>query len=269
MKIGVIGTSRITEDHLKVIKNNNHKVVFLCSTRKQSLNLIKLAKRYKIKKIFNDWKAAVEYAKNIKGCNFLITSRIKDNKKILKKCIDLNRYILIEKPVFLQEKEFKNIENFKKLFVGYNRIFYDNIIRLKKIFYKKKGVHVLAKCPEINELEVVKNSCHIISILIYIFGSLKLIFKKKSSNFINSTFLYKKKNIINLIFHFKNSDNFSIEFINKKKRYVLSPIENLKIYKKIEIKKKNNNYTYLPKCSYESNELSKNKFKPGFKNQYK
>ena len=138
MKLGVIGTSRITEDHLKILKNFKHEVVFLSSTRKNSLNLAKLAKKYRIKKFFNDWKAAVEYARNIKGCNFLITSRIKDNKKILKECIKLNRYVLIEKPVFLKEREFKSIKNYKKIFVGYNRIFYDNIIKLKNIFNKKK-----------------------------------------------------------------------------------------------------------------------------------
>ena len=269
MKIGVIGTSRITEDHLKILKNFKYEVVFLSSTRKNSLNLTKLAKKYKIKKFFNNWKAAVEYAGKIKGCNFLVTSRIKDNKKILKECVKLNRYVLIEKPVFLKEREFKSIKNFKKIFVGYNRIFYDNIIKLKNIFNKKKSVNVLAKCPEVNKLEIVKNSCHIISILIYIFGPLRLIFKKKNLNFINCTFLDRKKNVINLFFNFKSSDNFSIEFLNKKTRYVLSPIETLKIFKKVEIKKINNNYTYLPKCSYVNNEWNTNKFKPGFKNQYK
>ena len=51
MKIGIIGTSRITSDHISVLKKLKHKIAFISSTRKKSLNLNKISRKYKIKKI--------------------------------------------------------------------------------------------------------------------------------------------------------------------------------------------------------------------------
>ena len=50
MKIGIIGTSRITSDHISVLKKLKHKIAFISSTRKKSLNLNKISRKYKIKK---------------------------------------------------------------------------------------------------------------------------------------------------------------------------------------------------------------------------
>ena len=36
MKFGIIGTSRITDDHIKVIKRLGHDILFISSTRKKS-----------------------------------------------------------------------------------------------------------------------------------------------------------------------------------------------------------------------------------------
>ena len=88
MNIGIIGTSRITHDHIKVLKKLGHNIEFLSSTRKKSLNLKRLSLKHKIKKTFSDWRKSVEFAKKIKNCNFLITARIQDNLKILKSCIN-------------------------------------------------------------------------------------------------------------------------------------------------------------------------------------
>ena len=96
MNIGIIGTSRITHDHIKVLKKHNHNIVFLSSTRKKSKNLKLLSKKHNIKKIFFDWRKSLKFAAHYKNCNFLITSRIEDNFKILQSCVKLNRYILIE-----------------------------------------------------------------------------------------------------------------------------------------------------------------------------
>ena len=267
MKIGIIGTSRITNDHIKVLKSLKHNILFISSTRKNSNKVNKLSKKYKIRKTFNDWRKSIEYAKKISNCNFLITSRIQDNFKVLKLCAETKRFIFIEKPVFLNTKLFNVIKNKKNIFTGYNRIFYSNIIKIKKIINKKKNINVIAKCPEINKRGIMTNSCHIISILLYFFKELKIIHKTKNSNFINLILKNKKNCIVNLIFNLKNSDNFSIEIFERENKYSLNPLENLKIYKKIEIKKIFNNFTSHPKLIYPPDEFKLNKFKPGFKKQ--
>ena len=53
-----------------------------------------------------------------------------------------------------------------------------------------------------------------------------------------------------------------------KKKYVLSPIENMKIFNKIKVKKKNNNFLYFPLISKHFCE-KKNNIKPGFEAQLK
>ena len=269
MKIGIIGTSRITSDHINFLKKLKHKISFISSTRKKSLNLNKISRKYKIKKKFNNWRIAVNHAKKFKDCNFLITSRINDNFKILNECTKLNRFILIEKPVFLNSTHFDKIKSHKKIFVGYNRIFYSTIKFLKKKLFKKKNLNVIVKCPESSRTEILKNSCHIVSILKYIFGDLKLINKRKNSNFINCVLTNRNKSLIYLSFNFENSDNFSIEIFEKKIRYLLSPIEQLRIFSNIIIKKNKNNFIYSPKLRSHKNEYENSNYKPGFEEQIK
>jgi len=269
MNIGIIGTSRITSDHIKVLKEHRHKIIFLSSTRKKSKNLRQLSRKHKIKKTFSDWRQSINFAKKDKKCNFLITSRIEDNLKILKSCIKLNRFIFIEKPVFLKSRNFNYFKNNKKVFVGYNRIFYKNINYLKKIFTKKRNINVIVKCPELNRKNILKNSCHIISILTFIFGKLKLNIARKGKNYINCILENKQKCFCYLSFNLNNSDNFSIEIFDKRKKFILSPIEKLKIYKSIKVQKYKNNFIYNPKLFHLINEYNENKFKPGFDNQMK
>ena len=267
MKFGIIGTSRITYDHIKVIKVLGHDILFISSTRKKSKKLEALSKKHKIKKIFFNWKEAIKFSKNVKNFNFLITSRINDNFKVLKECIKTNSFIFIEKPVFLKSKDFIKFQKNKKIFVGYNRIFYNNIKKLKKKIWKKKNLNIIVKCPEDNYQNIIKNSCHIFSILKFLFGDLRLILSQKNKNYINC-FLKNENNCsFYLSFNMKNTDNFSVEIFDKKKRYVLSPIEYLKVFDKIKIKKITNNYTYSPQTSLTMNEFKENKFKPGFKSQ--
>ena len=70
-----------------------------------------------------------------------------------------------------------------------------------------------------------------------------------------------------MTFNFKSTDNFSIEIFDKRKRYLLSPIENLKIFNKIKIKKIKNNYIYNPQSYLNINEYNQNEFKPGCQSQ--
>ena len=267
MKLGIIGTSRITEDHIKVIKKLGHDILFISSTRKKSKKISALSKKYKIKRKFFNWKEAIKFAEGNNNCNFLITTRIKDNYKILKECVKTNKFIFIEKPVFLKSKDFNNFKKNKKIFVGYNRIFFDNIKLLKKKVWKKKNINIIVKCPENNVQNIIKNSCHIFSILKFLFGELKLIMSKKNKNYINCILKNKNNCLFYLTFNFKSTDNFSIEIFDKRKRYLLSPIENLKIFNKIKIKKIKNNYIYNPQSYLNINEYNQNEFKPGFQSQ--
>lgn len=268
MNLAIFGTSSITSKHIDVIKKHNIRIIGITSLRKNSRNLKSISKKYVIKN-FKDWKKLINYSKKYKRCNYLITGRTKDNFRILNKLRNLNCYKLVEKPLFLKNKYFLEFKKDKKIFVGYNRIFYNNVIYLKKKFSKKKNLNVIVKIPEDNKINIISNSCHIISILLFLFGDLKIVYKYKNSKFINIILKGRKNVFVNLFFNFKNSDNFSIEIFEKKNRYQLKPIEQLKIYKGMINKFSKNIRHYMPNLRYVKNENNLDNFKPGFNNQIK
>ena len=130
-------------------------------------------------------------------------------------------------------------------------------------------LNVIVKCPEESRKQFMRNSCHIISILKFIFGDLKLIKKIKKGKFI-FCLLKNEKNIpISFYINFNNPDNFSIEIFENKKRYYISPIETVKFYKGIEKKRIGSSYKYFPKNIKTIDEYRIDKFKPGFLKQTK
>ncbi len=267
MNVAIIGTSPITEHHINAFKSNGIKISLISSTRKDSKLLPYLVKKYKISSSFNDWKKAIKrISKNkIKIDFFLISGRFKDNKKILIECLKFNKRIFIEKPIFSKSKSFNFLLKYKKnIFVGYNRTKFKNIIYLKNLLKKKKDISCVVKIPEKNKKLFYLNSCHIISVLKFIFGDMKIVFKSK-----NCIVVKNSKVIINILVNFSNSDNFSIEIFNKKKRYLLCPLETLKIYEKLKSKKFGINRIFLPEIKIIKKEKLVSRFKPGFIQQTK
>ena len=49
---------------------------------------------------------------------------------------------------------------------------------------EKKNVNIVVKCPENNVQNIIKNSCHIFSILKFLFGELKLPLSSKKTKII-------------------------------------------------------------------------------------
>ena len=55
MKLSIIGTSKIIEEHIKVAIANNIKIFGISNLKKKSINLKLLSKKYNIK-IYENWK---------------------------------------------------------------------------------------------------------------------------------------------------------------------------------------------------------------------
>lgn len=263
----IIGTSRITEHHIISANNNGFKIIALSSTRKESKYLVRLSRKFNIKKIFYNFKESIEYTEKFKNAAYVITCKTLDNYKILMALKKSRKKILIEKPVFENFLNFKKIKFLKNnLFVGYNRTYYQNIILLRKLLSKKKKLLIRATVPENNITDINKNSCHIISILFFLFK--KIIINKiiKNKNHIICYMSCKQGEIL-IFFNFKSSENTEIKINDGKKIYKLSPLEKLTIYDKIVIKNINGVNTYHPNVKNIKSEDTK--FKPGFDKQYK
>ena len=269
MRLSIFGSSQIINHHINAAIKNSFKIHSICTSNKNSSNVKNLAKKYKIKNVYYNWK------KFLKDCSqnnasVLIAGRIIDNEKILMSCLNLNLIVIIEKPVFTDPKKFNKFLKFKKnIFVGYNRIFYKNIQKVQEILDTDNLLNVSIKCPEINRKNISINTCHVISIIYYIFNKIYLIKKIKKKDSIFCIFITKKKIPIFININFNSPDNFSIEFILKKKRLKIKPLENLKIYNKLIKKKYKNTNIYVPNLSETIDEYAGSNFKPGFENQYK
>lgn len=269
--LSIIGSSKIIEQHLEAAIKSGFILQDICTTNKNSKNIHKYLKKYKFKNTYFNWKKMLEdhkKSKDLRSDYYLIAPRIKDTDIILKSFCNLQKKFLVEKPLSLNSFEIKKYFKFyKNIYVGYNRIFYDSILSLKK----KKISNSLVKVflPEVNRENFKKNSCHILSILIYLFGDLKIISKIKKKNLISASFETKNNNLISLQIYFNASDNFSIKIYDKSETHILKPIENYKYYKNLKKIKLRKDTIYLPKLIHSKNEYKIDKFKPGFFKMWK
>ena len=263
----IIGTSRITEHHIISAKKNGFKIIALSSTREKSNYLRRLSKKFNINKIFYNFKESIIYTEKVKNAAYVITCKTIDNHKILMALKKSKKKILIEKPIFENFLDFKKINFIKKnIFTGYNRMYYQNIIFLRKLLSRKKNLLIRATVPENSINDINKNSCHIISILYYLFGHIKTNKIIKNKNYIICYMSCKQGEIV-IFLNFKSSENTEIKINDEKKIYTLSPLEKLTIYNKIIIKNNNGVNSYHP--NIQKVKIENMNFKPGFDKQYK
>jgi hypothetical protein len=266
MNLTIIGSSKIVHEHIRAAKANKFKICGIYSSRKNSLNAITLKNKFKIKNNFKNIMELIDFSvKN--NCSILLAGRISDNEKFLKICMQNNIKVLIEKPVFCNLKKYKFFNKYKNLiFVGYNRIFYENIQILKKKLRLKKNLEVIINCPEKNIKRIKTNSSHIVSIILYLFPDANIIsIKRNATNYFIR--FQSSKGFINLFYHIQCSDNFRFSIFLNKEKIIMSPIENLKIFNGIDNVTTNNKKIYLPRVVFNKNEFNYSKFKPGFLKQ--
>ena len=264
-KILFIGSSKIVEEHIKVALELKFKLFSLNSTRLNSKNEFFINKKYKFEKKFNNWKSAVDYSANKKNIVFFIASRIEDTENILKYCSKFKNKIFVEKPITYKNK----IITFNKnIFVGYNRLFFNSLKKINKTYINKFYCNVVISYTIFDEVKM--NISHLLSILLYLFGDLKILKKIKNGNNINIILRDKKKNLIFFNILNTSTDSYSINIISKKINYVFKPLEILNIYNSI----KRNYFSGNKKKLYVTqllikkfNEFESNNFKPGFLNQ--
>jgi hypothetical protein len=266
-KACIIGSSEIISHHINAMLSNNIEIHSICSTRKNSKNLIKIKKKYKKIKIYSNWQQCIEESSVIKNIFFLVAPRVDDTFKIIKFISKYKLPILTEKPVSKNLSELQYLKKFNNyIFVGYNRIFFDNINFLSKLNIKNSIISI--NCPEKNKITFLENSCHIISIILFIFKKITIIKKIQNKNYIFCSFKTKNSNIINLNILFKTPTNFSINIKSNSHEIMMRPIEKLLVYNSLKVKKINNLYVYKQIIKIKRTEL-RNKNKPGFHKQYK
>lgn len=287
LAFAIIGCGSIAIDHAFAIKKLGHKIVYGSTKNENSSNWKNFKKKFpsiiflKTEKIL----------KNKDIDRIVSCLPIEDQVKYFKKILSSNKPILIEKPLHFNHKELKKILNKKKFFlenkaIAYNRRSYE-IIKIVKNKIKNSSIKsvdvnisenskILKKKfnKKVNKFFLhVGSSSHIIDLLFFLFGELKILNKwSYNERKLKSIFLLlnTKKNFpIFVKINPNDSENASIKirFIDDT-LWSLSPIETLNIYEGNKTVRSKNNffgkeYKSIVKFTHKENK----KFRPGFLTQ--
>lgn len=292
INVGIVGSGKISEEYIKIIKFFNHKVVKIVTKTKSRKNIF-FCKKNKIKHHYLSFEKAINSQPKVDA--WIICSSWDSLKKNLLIALKNNISALIEKSIIISVKDLLKLKSkiktnqLNRLSIAYNRNYYDFIPHIKKEI-KKEGLEAIyAYLPESYQSIINKKgnkikkhltkymTSHWITLIYNILKSSnrKIGLSKRLKHFKNDILennvivfdisINNKKIplIINILPD--NPTNINITFYFKKKTFVLSPVERLKIYQKIKILKKKNQNIYVP--IYKSFGVDK-KFKPGFKLMY-
>jgi len=289
--IGVVGSGKMAQHYMEIVKSFNHNVGAIISLSKNP-KAKKLANKYNSVLYYN-YKDAKKSKKKIDA--WIICSKWEELSFALKTFINFNTPILIEKSITINSGNLskffkKNKNNKSKVFFGYNRNYFDYIFflinkiktnnSLKYIdakFYDPYSKIIKSKGKFIKKYLPYYITSHWIVLILKIFNllNIKVLKIDKKKLFINNQF-----NSIELLFKLKIKNriifsrilsapdvpkNHTIDFYLKNGHIKISPIEKLAIYNNLDVKKKKSQNTYVPNARFLK---VNNKFKPGLRFLY-
>lgn len=289
INIGLIGSGKIAEEYIKVIKSFDHNILILISESKNK-NALALAKKYKSNLYSNISDAEAKFDK-IDA--WIVCTHWQKLEKYLKYFLNTNKTVLIEKSISINSTKIKslikNSKNNKKISIAYNRNYYDympfliNKIKNNKLNYIDINLNdqytniIKSKGKKIKKNLSYYITSHWISLILKIFALSKIKIKGILSEKLNEqdnfditrlTLKVKKDNekiSVNIINFPNGLKNHSFKFYFQNFMIELCPIEKMILYSGLKkvIKKKINIY----KPTFKNFSVNK-KFKSGFRFQY-
>ena len=276
IKLGYIGSGPISNFHVPAIQKLGFKIELFYSR-----NFNRALEFSKIHKITSPEKTFKNFQQKIKNLDAIVLSIKTDaTPKYLKKLCKLKIPIFVEKPGALNAKELKKIQKAtnSKIYFLYNRRFYNSINEGKIFIESSSNCFTSVKIPD--SIKTIKqfiiNGCHVIDILLYYFGDLKVINSYKLKKNMGFYFLLKSNNndLISCLLNWGSPQNFEIDIINEQnQRLLLKPLETSFYFekmKKIEPTKKHPIRSYIPNLIKKKSTIFEGmRYKPGFIEQYK
>ena len=249
----LIGTGPMSIEYCKVLKAR--KIDFQVIGRGQ-----KSAKSFYDITEINPSVGGVEnfLSKNPIKCSHAIVSvGVEELSSVTCKLIDYGiENILVEKPAGLNITQIntileKALENQSKVFVAYNRRFYSSVIKAKEIICNDGGllsfnfeftewsheIEKLKKKKGIKESWFLGNSTHVVDLSFYLGGSPKKISTYSSgslkwhpsSSIFSGSGISSKNALFTYNANWQSPGRWSVEFLTKKHRLILKPLEKLQI----------------------------------------
>ena len=287
INIGLFGSGEIAYEHAKVVKSYGHNISALVTKHKSSRTK-NFIKKFKVARHYLSINKKVDYD-SIDA--WIVCTPWDINSKILLKLLPLEKPILIEKPIIINNQDLKKLfrkyghTRFRTCHIAYNRNFYEYLPYIINILKKKKDFIIQANLPDqygslikkrgpkLKPFLVEYMTSHWLAFLFVISRNINLKMKivSKKNNGKNFKTLkysldkdYRKLIIIN---HIPNTPkNLNIDIFTEDEYIKISPLEKAQIIKKIRISKKNHQNIYK---EIVAKEFRVNKdFKPGFDLQY-
>ena len=271
-KILLVGTGRQAEIFLKVFFKNKIQIDTICSSKKSLHKAIFLKKKYNIEYAENNLTQVMKSKKF--DFIFLLVTWDKIEPELLKIIKYSKANIFSEKPVATSLKSLNNLIKIskyhnKKIYVMYNRRFFETINIIKKEVDKVKKFNFTITIPEQNK-RIKKRygnkmngklkyfiSSHWLDLINYICGNLSV-----EKNFVGrsvSTLIIKNNKCNGTInFVFNAVDQIRLIFFLPRSTLELNPLE--KLYSIKNLVKRNNFYSINKKLEVD---LSQEKLKPG------
>jgi len=287
---GVIGCGNIATEHSYVAKKLGLKLIGCYTRNFSSKNWKNYTKRFpEVNKYTN-----IDNLINDNNIDIITCAASWDKiPYILPKLLSSKKIILIEKPISFSSKDLKkDIKLYKKnlsnKYIGYNRRFYNStnqlLLRIKKGGLLSAKVQVTENLTNAikkfgkkikNKIFYVSSTSHIIDLCLFLFGRLNLKYSKSINSKRNNSYHFvgnyinKEKKLVQISIINENPTETGITcYFDDGTTWVLSPLENLRIYNKYlirEYSKKNKIRIYTPNLI--KNKVEKSKYKPGFYEQ--
>lgn len=282
IRLGIVGAGHIAPHHIQAAKLTGFQPVAICGKRDSE-------KARSIAHANPGLNAAVDLDALLEEDldALLVAVSTESAVDVLERCCIRGLPTLIEKPVTIHLNDLYNLENrYSHLVrVGYNRRFYSSVDSLKMEINEKPGF-VQVVIPELSpssisntkekSYAIMENSVHILDLLFYLFGEIRIFNKGKQSNDHGEIAIYTQFTSNsgiqgNITFLFNAPENTSIKYWKDGLNLELSPIEIFRKSEGMEVSpptRENPIKTY--KKSFNKWQISNvdQEAKPGFIRQY-
>jgi predicted dehydrogenase len=232
-RLGVVGSGSIVPFHLDALKAAGFEISNIGS-RPGSEKTAALAAKYGAQAL-DSWQDVV--ASNVDA--FLIAPETSVTPEILAAAIATGKPILVEKPVAYSSAEVAALGNPANVLVGYNRRHYSSAAEAKKLIDSASAATFNAAIPEASwapdmaddkkRAILLGNSVHVLDLLQYLFGPLKVAGVAKLDNasgiVTRSVSLVGERGVGSAMITFGSPSNFFVDIHTPGKSAALRPIE--------------------------------------------
>lgn len=280
MEVAMIGAGQIAKFHLQALNAVGIKINNIAASF-GSKNVSIFARE---NQIINIWTDPVDLIKNCNWDALVLLTPTEPTMELLKLAMEFKRPIFTEKPVAHKSMSFNQLDLSRKdIMVGFNRRFYPEIQNLKNRISEGSVANLTVEVPEnISNLHidrrktyysVFQNSVHMLDLVQYLVGDLKLESRLELASHrlvgaISCLLSTQLGHTVNLLFNFNSPSNFSLTVDIDDSKYVLRPIEEIKLYRGMSVSQPTNE---IPFRVYKPNLISRlrcdpneSRFKPGF-----